>query len=163
MITKHNNFTIPLMTDVARGFLDVALILDNKYRKIKEFERSRNLTNSLYTNLIQSIEIFLKVLLIIEGHNLQKLHTHKIYDLFKKLTLNTQTELKNEFNTHPHFQNLLTVLQKVNYNFVRYRYNDLTESASLHFEGALELILFSKILCKKTCGVDVLKYLEKYE
>ena len=119
----------------------------DEINKTGDIKRKTNLYNPYFTNVIQSIEIFLKILLKNEGKNIPK--SHKILNLYEMLEVKTQQYLLEEFNKYPHMYNLKDVLFTVNYNFVRYRYNDLNTSSSLIFKGADELLLFAKILYAK--------------
>ena len=125
------------LQDAAIGFFLSGRMLHLERQKSYGLERVR-LDAPYYSNILSSIEIFLKLILLKEGHQLQKLKIHKIYDLYKKLKTDTKSNIKSEIDgSGKYLYSLERALEDNNSIFVRARYNDLTESQSLifpHFE-----------------------------
>ena len=153
MVTKKINSDIWIdslcLQDAAIGFFLSSRMLYEERQKRNGLERVR-LDAPYYSNLLLSIEIFLKLILLKEGHQLQKLKTHKIYDLYKKLKIDTKNNIKSEIDgSGKYLCSLERALEANNSISVRARYNDLTESSCLifrHFEAleALASYLYEK-------------------
>lgn len=125
------------LQDSAVGFLLNAIMLYDKAWTLenKNLLESSKLKAPYSTNLLLSIELFLKVILLNEGHFLNKFKTHKIHDLYKKLTAATRNDIRLKIDhSGKHLDSLETALAFNNDKLIRLRYNDLTESSVLMFK-----------------------------
>lgn len=142
-----------LLQESAIGFLSNCAILYDKFKENwgENIAENIRLQTPYSSNLLQAIELLLKVVLLSEGHSLKKMKMHKIYDLYKKLKPETQEYLKLIIDgSRKHLDLLEDVLKENNDKFVRLRYNDLTKSSVLTFKGGEVLLHLGLFLCKST-------------
>jgi len=143
--------SIMSLTDAGVGFLTNSAILQKELSDKKDLLRYCRLSTVDITSILQSIEMFLKVFLLKDGRKITQLQTHKIYDLFLKLS----PEMQDEFSAaiygdgRQHMVQLVPVLRDYNDKLIRCRYNDLTKSASLIISNTDVLLHFAYIMCKK--------------
>ncbi len=146
---EYTNITS--LTDAGVGFLITRAILQQEISQKKGMLREFRLRGVENTCILQAVEMFLKVFLLKEGKRLDKLQTHKVYDLFKKLKPETQQEFVRLVHGDgcQHLASLEPVLQDNNEKMIRLRYNDLNKSASLTFSNGDVLLHFAQIMCNK--------------
>ncbi|MFV0626070.1 MAG: hypothetical protein ACK5N8_01805 [Alphaproteobacteria bacterium] len=160
---NRDNPDMPLyvgLKEAAIGFLSNCAILHDEFenKKNKDVAEYMRLQTPYSSNLLQSIELLLKVILLSEGYGLDKLRTHKIYDLYKKLRPETQKYLKLIIDgSGTHYYSLESILKDNNNKFTRLRYNDLTQSSLLTFNGSDVLLHLGLFLCEST-GFKITKH-----
>lgn len=146
---EYTNITS--LTDAGVGFLTTCAMLQKEISQKKDMLREFRLRGVENTCVLQAVEMFLKVFLLKEGKRLDKLQTHKVYDLFKKLKPETQQEFVGlvHGDGRQHLASLEPVLQDNNEKMIRLRYNDLNKSASLTFSNGDVLLHFAQVMCNK--------------
>lgn len=153
---NKDNPDMPLyvgLQEAAIGFLSNCAILHDEFKnkRNKDVAEYMRLQTPYSSNLLQSIELLLKVILISEGYRLDKLRTHKIYDLYKKLKPEAREYLKLIIDgSRKHYYSLESILKDNNNKFTRLRYNDLTQSSVLTFNGGDVLLHLGLFLCEST-------------
>lgn len=146
---EYTNITS--LTDAGVGFLTTCAMLQKEISLKKDFLREIRLRGVENTCVLQAVEMFIKVFLLKEGKRLDKLQTHKVYDLFKKLKQETQEEFVRLVygDGRQHLASLEPVLQDNNEKMIRLRYNDLNKSANLTFSNGDVLLHFAQVMCDK--------------
>lgn len=159
---KSNWIDLVCIQDSAFGFLYNCILLHDKLDSIQSDEKihvlyKSRLNTAYFTSLLFSIELFFKALLLTEGHQLDKIKSHKIYELYKETSKTTQEEIKIAMDdSGQNWYSIENILKCNNDISIRARYNDITKG-SLILDGATELFNLAMFL-----GTDKTFNLKRY-